>query len=173
MDNKLYFDAHINLLGSRFSFSLSKFYSLSVYMTIKIKIRVVKALIISFIIYAPEIYSSTNTSKLGKLGLLSNRTVRYLFTLRQCDHISCYVLRFLGESSVNFIKITLFLNLYNIVLRQEPKDLFNLFSFSRPVRNILLLIPPVTCSLAKSFQIGVMKANNFLSRELHQFRCSY
>lgn len=47
-------------------------------------------------------------------------SIRYVLSLRRYDHISAYVL---------------LLILYNINLRQASKKVFNLFSFSRLVRN--------------------------------------
>lgn len=131
---QLWFDAHINSSCSRVDLLLKRFYSLNVHTTIPIKIRV----IVLFIPYGLEVHSSTNTSNLKKLRQICNRIINCTFSLKRCDHISGY---FLGCFLVNFIKVRLLFNLYNIILREPPKELFSPFSFSRSVHNNHSLVP--------------------------------
>lgn len=152
-DNRLCFDAYLNSLCPRLNFLFRRLYSLNAYMHIEIKVRVGKALIRLLVMYALQVYSSTNTSNVRKFRfILCIRIVRYVFSLRRHDHVSGYVLHFLCCSFFffNFIKVRLLLSLYNIILRQVPKKLSNLFSLNnRSVRKTLRLIPRVTCSLGQ------------------------
>lgn len=85
---------------------------MSVYMPIQVIIRAIKALnYAAYNVCAVEIYGSTNISS------LKNHISGYVLAVRPTYYI-------IGCSFINFIKVRLLLNLYNVILR--PKELFNL-----------------------------------------------
>lgn len=173
LDNKLNFERHINSLSSKVNYSLRRLYSVNLYLPLHVKIFVIYSLVMPIFLYCIEVYSGTFGYNLRKLNILFNRAIRYVYSLRRRDHVSTYVIRFLGCSFYNYIKIRLLLYFYNMYRSGNINYLTSFFTFSNSRRNCQIIIPRLSPILEKSFNVRVARIFNTLPRTLKTFEFSY
>lgn len=170
IDENLTFESHINALCSSINYTLIRLYSLNIYLPSNIRKTIANSLLMSRLLYAMEVYSSTTDGRLNKVRLLINRVARFVYNLKLSDHVSRYVVELVGLTTDNFIVTRLLLFFYRVMYLQAPGYLVELFSFSRSIRNPQLLISAInSSSFERSFEIRVARSWNSLPVALKCF----
>ncbi|KAI8118825.1 RNA-directed DNA polymerase from mobile element jockey [Lucilia cuprina] len=172
IDTKLTFDSHVNSVISKVNFMLRKLYSLDLLLPFYIKERVIHGLIMPIFLYGLEVYSGTLGYIIKRVRLAFNRVMRYLYSLKLSQHVSCYVSKFLGFTFEDFIKFRCLLHFYKIYKLKNPQYLVELFEFGRSIRNKQLKIPMLTSILERSFLVRISRDFNKLPISLREFNLS-
>lgn len=174
LDSKLDFSSHVNLLVSKVFFVLRRLYSTNVYLPCYIRKRIAFALLMSHINYGIELTSGTTSSRFKRVERLFNSVVRYVYRLRRYDHISQYVLLFLGFPFESHVNIRVLLLYYKLINSGVPPLLRDKFVFCRSTRNPQLLIPRITSQFyERSFLVRVARLWNRLPMHLRNFSYSH
>lgn len=172
LDTELKFNYQINLISSRVHYMLRKLYCTNLFIPLAVRVKIVHALIMPIFTYGIEIYTGTPGFNLKRLSLLFNRVVRYVYSLRNRDHISSYIQQFLGCSFNSFIKIRNLLLFYKTFKKGFPSSFIDRFIFSKSIRNKQILIPKLTTILERAYFVRVAKLYNALPRTLKSLSSS-
>lgn len=173
IDNKLEFSSHIEKMRLRVMFQLRRLYSLNAYLPIYIRQRVATSLLMSHINYCLEVISGTTACNLAKVERILNSIVRYVYGLRRFDHISVYVIRFLGMPFKTYVNLRVLQCFYKLITFNSPPLLCSRFAFCRSSRNPQLLIPRfVSVIFERSFVVRVSRLWNHLPLSLRNFSFS-
>ncbi|XP_073821517.1 uncharacterized protein [Musca autumnalis] len=77
---------------------LRRLYSLQVYLPLNVRRKVAMSLLMSHVNYCLEVVSGASSSQMLRVHKIFNSIVRYVFGLRRGDHVSQFVVKFLGLS---------------------------------------------------------------------------
>lgn len=173
LDEKLSYTFHINKICANVNFTLRRLYSLNLYLPYHVRFKVAHALLMSQLSYCLDVYSCTSLGNLGKIKLLINKIVRFVFNLKRREHVSVFVARFLGCSFSNFLNIKLLISFYRIVKSSTPNYMVQPIHFIHSSRNIQIFIPRISTSLfEKSFIVKSARIWNNLPASLRLFHFS-
>lgn len=170
IDNQLRFSKHIDYVCARVNNTIRRLWSLDLYLPLYMRKRVANALLMSHLLYAMEVFTGTNSTLLRRINLTVNRIIRYVFKLRIREHVSDYVLNFLGFSFDNFIKLRILLMFYKVIRNNCPKYIVANFEFSRSRRNQQIITHHISSSIyERSFHVRLTRVWNLLPKQLKVF----
>lgn len=141
LDNQLKFNIHINSIISRVCFMLRRVYSVGVNFPVHVRKRIAHATLMPLIMYGIEIFSGTTHINMNRLEHCFRRVIRYVYGLHIHDHVTPFIMDFLGCSFNDFVKTRLLLLFYNIMKHQSPEYLVSNFIFAVSSRTHSLICP--------------------------------
>lgn len=161
IDGELSFNYHINSIVSRTSMILRRLYSINIKLPFFMRKKLGHALLMPIFLYGMEVYSGTTADNLRKVKLCLHRMIRYVYGLGYRDHLSSYVIRFLGVNFEDFISIRNLLLFYKIFKYRAPFYLFERFIFMNSERVRGLVYPRhLTLYMQRSFVVRVARLWN-------------
>lgn len=173
LDDELDFGSHINSLYSKVFFILRRLYCTNIYLPRYIKRIVAKAVLLSHINYCIEVISGTSVRNLHRIEKLLKVIVRYVFGLRRYEHVSSYVVQFLGYPFRTFVELRTITFFYKLILCNAPTLLRNRFIFCRSTRNPQISPNLITTSIyERSYFVRVYRIWNNLPLNLRAFTYS-
>jgi hypothetical protein len=103
LNDRLTFDDHINDLCSKVHYSLRNLWSASEYISSKLKLRLVKALVNPQFLFGYVLFRMADSTGLRKLEVAFNYCVWFVYGLRRNDHVSqyTYLLTYLCGTTTN------------------------------------------------------------------------
>lgn len=170
LDSKLSFECYIDQLHGRVWFSLRRLFSSFVFLPIQVRQKLAFSLLMSQVIYGLEVITGTLTANFVKLNRIINSIVRFVYNIKRREHVSEYVIKFLGCSFYNFVKLRCLLLFYKMRRMGAPLLLCRSFVFTRLSRNPQILIPRISYSIfERSFLVRIARYWNGLPLELRTF----
>ena len=152
--SKLDWKTHINYITSRIYGALRGLSPASDFLSIDVKLKLVKSYIVPIILYGCELFSNMTSDSHKRLKVAFNSCTRFIFGKKRHERISQYSKQVLGCSIFTLIKYRTLLFLRNIVIDKEPEYLFCKLRFGRGSRTIPLIIPRHNYSVcSKQFMI--------------------
>lgn len=187
IDTKLSYSHHVDNIYSKVCFTLRRIHSFNIILPYQVRYTVAHALLMSQLSFCMEVYTCSTLNNVNKIKLLINKIVRFVFnirysnsnlvegrSIRDYNHISPYVHRFLNCSFVNYLTIKKLLVFYKVMKSYKPKFLAQRFRFLHSQRNIQLFIPMRHYTVYdKSFLMNIAHVWNGLSNELKSFALPY
>lgn len=141
IDNHLRFSSHIDTVSAKIRFLLRRLYSLDLYLPLSIRIHVARALLMPHILYCVEVFSGTTVGEFGRFSKILNRIVRFVYGVRLRQHITPYVIKFLGCTFKNYVGMRILIFFYKTMLNGYPEYLVKNYRFKRFIRNQQLIYP--------------------------------
>lgn len=89
-DSHLSWSSHINAVSRKVNYSFQSLKRLQMFLPIKTKTTLAKALLLPLLDYADVCYLDATEVLLNKLERLQNLCIRFIFGLRKYDHVSAY-----------------------------------------------------------------------------------
>lgn len=169
LDNKLTFESHVNSIISKVNFLLRKLYNMDLYIPLYVKVKLIHGIVMPIFLYCLEVYSGTCGYIMKKIYLTFNRVMRYVYNVRSHDHISHYVVSFLGCTFPQYVNIRCLLHFYKLFKLQTPAFEVSFFKFSRSTRNPQLMFPKLSPLLDKSYHVRVARVFNKLPPTMRVF----
>lgn len=162
IDNNLNFNYHISFMISRISFLLRRVYNVGLYLPLHVKKKIGYALFMSTFLYGLEIYAGTSIGNIIRLKKCFNRVIRYIYGLKYRDHVSSFVLNFVGTNFEDFIKLRSILLFYKIIKCNTPSYIVDLFTFANSSRSRMLECPLISTKVKEnSFTVRVCRIWNY------------
>ena len=132
---------HINSVVSKVYLTLRNLRRTSAYVPTVTKRKLVLQLLLPIITYAEVVYSKLDSRSSHKLLVCMNNATRYVYGLKQFDHVSVYCNRILGCNILKYLENRNCIFLHKIIKTRTPAYLFDKLQFCHSVRNMNLLVP--------------------------------
>lgn len=134
-------ETHINGICSKVFFALASLSSVSSYIPLPLRRRLVISLIVPLLTYGDSIFSYANANCLRKLDICFNACLRYIYKRKKFDHLTDIRNTILGCDLTTHYKYRMLVQLFVILKNKQPEYLYNSIQFARSSRTQNLNYP--------------------------------
>lgn len=154
IDRELSWREHINNVVRKVNFRIRSLYQCSLNPPLQVRKKLANALLMSHIMYGLEIFSGAAVTLMNKLRVSFNNIIRFIYKIPWREHVSAFVVDFLGCTFMKFIESRCLVLLYRTLYLKKPGYLLEHFRFSTSLRRQDLLVPlHRTNIMKKSFRV--------------------
>ena len=168
LSSNLSLDTQITKMCGEIQGILHMLYKSQSFISVSVRLRLVKALIVPKFLYCAEIYVGCSRSMWDKLNLTFNSCLRYIFNVRKFTSVSLYLDKLFGCPLENYLQYRACVFLFNLLRTSEPNYLYSNINFPRHRRNGLLSLPAMRVSTQRNasfFVLGV-RLWNYLNTDI-------
>ena len=99
-----------------------------------------KCYLFAGLMYDCELFASCDSVSKENFNIHFNNIVRYVYSLRRYDHVSCFSLKLYGVSLDNLLCIRVLLSLYKIIYSEFPGYFSDKIRFVRTLKGKIIMI---------------------------------
>lgn len=134
-NNNLSWSNHVNSIIGKMNYMLRTLWPIQYCTPLKIRMLIAKVYLMPSLLYGCELFAHCDSTSKGKLKVIYNKILRYVFGLKKSDHlVSSYTKQLFGMSLENLMNVRILTLLHKIINVKEPKSLFDRLRFFQSVR---------------------------------------
>lgn len=141
INENLTWDDQINNICSKVGFALKRLRSVSSYVPLDTRKRLVMALIVPHFLYGSEIYTGCSNSCRHKLNVSFNSCVRYIYNISRYESISTHVSMVLGSSLDTYLQLRNLVSMYKLITLGIPVYMQQYFRLGISERTRQIIVP--------------------------------